>query len=52
MKSFIYKKVSDKLNYGIFHPDIENEEKLLGWIGKESVEHENNKKFTNANQEK
>lgn len=42
MKPFIFKDVGDKLNYAIYHEDVENGEKLLGWIRKYCVEHMKN----------
>ena len=41
-RGFIFKDVKDKLNYAIFHKDVENGEKLLGWIRKYCVDRKDN----------
>lgn len=41
---FEYREVGDKLNYGVFHDDIKNGEKLLGWIRKYLIKESKNGK--------
>ena len=38
MKDFKFKEVGNKLNYAVFHPNVENGKKLLGWIRKYCVD--------------
>jgi hypothetical protein len=38
MKPFIFKDVGKKLDYAVFHPDVENGKRLLGWIRKYCVD--------------
>ena len=39
-RGFIFRDLGAKLDYGIFHKDVESGEKLLGWIRKYLVERE------------
>ena len=43
MKPYIFKEVGDKLNYAIYHSDVKDGKKLLGWIRKSSVDRKDKK---------
>ena len=47
IKDFQYRELGKKLDYGIFHPKVENGEKLLGWIRKFCVDYEKNRNNRN-----
>ena len=36
-RGFLFKEAGCKKCYGIFHKDVEDGKKLLGWIGKNSA---------------
>jgi hypothetical protein len=43
---FEFKDLGCRKNLGVFHPNVENGDKLLGWMDKPSAEHYRKKHLT------
>jgi hypothetical protein len=48
-KGFIFRDVGAKLDYAVFHKDVEAGEKVLGWIRKYVVDREAERNETDRN---